>query len=166
MISVRNVSLTIKKTEILKSISIEFEEGKIHGLIGRNGSGKTMLMKCICGFVKPTEGEIFVGDYQIGKDCDFLVSPKDLSYFGLCEVIYINDCRTACDSSCFCTAACHVEQERMILDQRLDIDRSVRKHILGIRQCLYLCIQTKICNCCTDCRSLCSGESSDHVNHI
>lgn len=28
-------------------------------------------MKCICGFVKPTEGEIFVGDYQIGKDCDF-----------------------------------------------------------------------------------------------
>ena len=56
MISVRNVSLTIKKTEILKSISTEFEEGKIHGLIGRNGSGKTMLMK---------------GDYQIGKDCDF-----------------------------------------------------------------------------------------------
>lgn len=71
MISVRNVSLTIKRAEILKSISVEFEDGKIHGLIGRNGSGKTMLMKCICGFVKPTEGEIFVGDYQIGKDCDF-----------------------------------------------------------------------------------------------
>ncbi len=46
MIKVQNISLTIKKTEILKSISIEFERCKIHGLIGRNGSGKTMLIKC------------------------------------------------------------------------------------------------------------------------
>ena len=71
MIKVQNISLTIKKTEILKSISIEFERGKIHGLIGRNGSGKTMLMKCICGFVKPTEGTVRVAGKQIGKDCDF-----------------------------------------------------------------------------------------------
>lgn len=42
MITVKNVSLSIKKTEILKDISVEFELGKIHGLIGRNGSGKTM----------------------------------------------------------------------------------------------------------------------------
>lgn len=71
IIDIKNVSLTIKKTEILKNISICFEKGKIHGLIGRNGSGKTMLMKCICGFIKPTLGEIFVYDKQIGKDCDF-----------------------------------------------------------------------------------------------
>ncbi len=71
MIKVTNLSLTIKKTEILKHISITFAKGRIHGLIGRNGSGKTMLMKCICGFVKPTNGEIFVAGKQIGKDCDF-----------------------------------------------------------------------------------------------
>ena len=48
------------KTEILKHINVSFEKGKIHGLIGRNGSGKAMLMKCICGFIKPTSGEIIV----------------------------------------------------------------------------------------------------------
>ncbi len=47
----------------------------LHGLIGRNGSGKTMLMKCICGFIKPTSGEIIVDGKQVGKDVDF---PKDM----------------------------------------------------------------------------------------
>ena len=45
MIIIKNLSLLIKKGHILKEIDIEFERGKIHGLIGRNGSGKTMLMK-------------------------------------------------------------------------------------------------------------------------
>ena len=71
MITVKKLSLTIKKTEILKNIDVAFDSGKIHGLIGRNGSGKTMLMKCICGFVKPTEGEIFVAGKKIGRDLDF-----------------------------------------------------------------------------------------------
>lgn len=71
MIIVNNVSLTIKNTPILVNVNARFEHGKIHGLIGRNGSGKTMLMKCICGFVKPTSGEIIVSGKRIGKDCDF-----------------------------------------------------------------------------------------------
>lgn len=71
MIKITDLSLTIKSTDILKNINITFEKGKIHGLIGRNGSGKTMLMKCICGFVKPTNGTIIVDGKQIGKDCDF-----------------------------------------------------------------------------------------------
>ena len=71
IINVKDVTLKIKKDEILKNISVEFEEGKIHGLIGRNGSGKTMLMKCICGFVKPSSGEITVKDKKVGKDIDF-----------------------------------------------------------------------------------------------
>ena len=56
-ICVENLSLSIKGKEILKPVSHSFERGQIHGLIGRNGSGKTMLMKCICGFVRPTGGE-------------------------------------------------------------------------------------------------------------
>ena len=54
MIKVNELYLTIGKTEILKDINIYFERGNIHGLIGMNGSGKTMLMKCICGFLRPT----------------------------------------------------------------------------------------------------------------
>lgn len=71
IIDIKNVSIRIGKTDILKSINISFEEGRIHGLIGRNGSGKTMLMKCICGFIRPTSGIITVGGKQIGKDVDF-----------------------------------------------------------------------------------------------
>ena len=68
IINVNDVCLTLGKTEILKHINVSFEEGKIHGLIGRNGSGKTMLMKCICGFIKPTSGVITVDGKQVGKD--------------------------------------------------------------------------------------------------
>ena len=75
MIVIKNVNLTLQKKEILKSVSMHFKPGKIHGLIGRNGSGKTMLMKCICGFVKTTSGEIIVDGLKIGKDCDF---PKNI----------------------------------------------------------------------------------------
>ena len=75
MISVENVSLTIGTAQILRDISVSFEEGQIHGIIGRNGSGKTMLMKCICGFIRPTAGRIIVAGNQVGQDVDF---PPDL----------------------------------------------------------------------------------------
>ena len=71
VIEVDSVSLTIKKQKILDKVSLNCEEGKIYGLVGRNGSGNTMLMKCICGFIKPDEGEIKVLGKKIGKDCDF-----------------------------------------------------------------------------------------------
>jgi ABC-2 type transport system ATP-binding protein len=71
IISISQVSLLIRNKVILKDINVDFENGKIHGLIGRNGSGKTMLMKCICGFVRPTEGTVTVDGKNIGRDCDF-----------------------------------------------------------------------------------------------
>ncbi len=75
IIEVKNLNLTLGKTDILKNINVSFEEGKIHGLIGRNGSGKTMLMKCICGFIRPKSGEIMVDGKYVGKDIDF---PKNM----------------------------------------------------------------------------------------
>ena len=51
MIKIENVTKTFKENTVLNNVSINFEKGKIHGLIGRNGSGKTVLMKCICGFI-------------------------------------------------------------------------------------------------------------------
>lgn len=71
MILVENVSLTIGKHEILKDISFGVKRGTIHGLIGRNGSGKTMLMKCICGFVRTTGGRIVVDGAVVGQEVDF-----------------------------------------------------------------------------------------------
>lgn len=71
MVCVENVSLEIENTKILRNVNMELKGGEISALIGRNGSGKTMLMKCICGFVKPTNGKIFVREKQVGKDVDF-----------------------------------------------------------------------------------------------
>lgn len=72
MIEVQNVSLKVKAATILENINFQCEQGQICGIIGRNGSGKTMLMKCICGFVHPTAGTIRVSEKVIGKDTDFI----------------------------------------------------------------------------------------------
>ncbi len=69
-ITVKNLTKKFKDVTVLNDISVDFETGKVHGLIGRNGSGKTMLMKCICGIVPYKIGEIRVNDKIIGKDVD------------------------------------------------------------------------------------------------
>ena len=71
MITVKNLSLKIQKDVILSDINLHIERGKITGLVGRNGCGKTMLMKCITGFVKPTQGEVVFDGKKIGEEIDF-----------------------------------------------------------------------------------------------
>ena len=56
---------------ILHDINISMEQGKVYGISGNNGSGKTVLMKCICGFLPVTEGVIRVGGKIIGAEVDF-----------------------------------------------------------------------------------------------
>lgn len=70
-VELHEVGLTIGKQELLKNISVNFNYGKIYGIIGRNGSGKTLLFKCISGFILPTHGDIQVIGEQVGKDIDF-----------------------------------------------------------------------------------------------
>ena len=70
-IQVNDIVLRFKKHILLDHVSYQCEQGKIHGIVGRNGSGKTLLMKCICGFIRPNEGHIYVRDKEIGKDIDF-----------------------------------------------------------------------------------------------
>lgn len=74
-ISVNCISKHFDKECVLKNVTREFEKGKIHGIVGNNGSGKTVLMKCICGFLIPDEGEVIVAGKHIGKEVDF---PGDL----------------------------------------------------------------------------------------
>ena len=60
---------------VLKDVSRSFERGRIHGIVGNNGSGKTVLMKCICGFLIPDGGSITVNGERVGVDVDF---PRDM----------------------------------------------------------------------------------------
>lgn len=57
-IDVKNVTKAFKQITILENINMTFESGKIYGLIGRNGSGKSVFLKMLCGFYSPTNGEI------------------------------------------------------------------------------------------------------------
>ena len=74
-IRLENVSKDFGKDRVLKSVTRNFERGKIHGIVGNNGSGKTVMFKCICGFLQPSEGKIWVDDKLIGSDVDF---PPDI----------------------------------------------------------------------------------------
>ncbi len=60
---------------VLNNVSRSFERGRIHGIVGNNGSGKTVLMKCICGFLIPDSGSITVNGERVGVDVDF---PRDM----------------------------------------------------------------------------------------
>ena len=74
-IQVKNLSKDFGQDRVLKCVNRDFESGKIHGIVGNNGSGKTVLMKCICGFLLPTEGTVIVNGRRVGKNVDF---PPDL----------------------------------------------------------------------------------------
>lgn len=65
MVEVRNACKSFKETKALNNVSVNFERERIHGIIGRNGSGKTVLFKCICGFMMLTSGEIIVDGEKV-----------------------------------------------------------------------------------------------------
>lgn len=70
VINVTNVSKKFHENTVLNNISLEIEQGTVTGLVGRNGSGKTVLMKCILGLLSTTSGSITVRDKTVGKDID------------------------------------------------------------------------------------------------
>lgn len=75
MVELKNVTKMIRGTEIIKNVSVEFEDGIVTGINGINGSGKTMLMRLISGLIKPTEGEVIIDGKVLGKDIAF---PKSI----------------------------------------------------------------------------------------
>lgn len=70
-IKIVNYCKMIKKKVILDNINIEMESGKVYGLKGKNGSGKTMLMRAVCGLILPTSGYVSINDKIIGQDMSF-----------------------------------------------------------------------------------------------
>ena len=70
-IELQHVSKKFGEDTVLYDINVSMERGKVYGFSGNNGSGKTVLMKCICGFLPVTEGSIRVAGKWIGKEIDF-----------------------------------------------------------------------------------------------
>ena len=135
MIEVQNVTLQIKGKMILSDVDLTMEEGRIYGLVGNNGSGKTMLMKCICGFVLPTKGTVLSNGKKIGKDMDSLQdagviieTPGFISYYsGLKNLKLLAGLTGKKD-----TAHLRSVMELCGLDPGLRLP--VRKYSLGMRQ--------------------------------
>lgn len=71
MIEVKDYSKEIHKKVVLDHVNLELHSGTVYGLKGPNGSGKTMLMRAICGLIFPTEGAVVIDGETIGKDIDF-----------------------------------------------------------------------------------------------
>ncbi len=70
-ISVESYVKNFGKHTVLDRISLELESGKIYGFVGKNGSGKTMLMRAICGLILPTAGKVVIDGKTVGKDISF-----------------------------------------------------------------------------------------------
>lgn len=70
-IIVENVYKSFGKETVLVDVNLSIPPGSIVGVVGNNGSGKTVLMKCICGFLRPDSGSITVNGVRVGKDRDF-----------------------------------------------------------------------------------------------
>lgn len=73
-ISIKNYTKTINGNIVLNDVSIELEKGKIYGLVGKNGSGKTMLIRAVSGLISADSGTVFVDGIEVGSG----VYPKSL----------------------------------------------------------------------------------------
>jgi len=139
MIEVNNVSLTIKKYNVLNNISIKVDDGEAIGLVGGNGSGKTMLMKCICGFNTMFSGEIKVNGKAIGKDAEFspetgfiIETPGFIPYMnGYENLKVLADIRKNISKDT-------IREYMELVGLNPDDKKSVKKYSLGMRQRLGL----------------------------
>ena len=140
-LEVSQVSKTIGNNEILNHISFQMERGKIYGLMGINGSGKTMLMRCICGLVHPSTGEILIEGKKLGKELDF---PQSLGALienpGFIEHYNALDNMTELASI---KGIADLEHIQSVLEEvGLDVKerKKVKKYSLGMRQKLGIAI--------------------------
>ncbi len=134
-IVVDNAGIVIKKDVIIKNINLNFESGKVYGLYGRNGSGKTVLMKCIIGLMKLSNGKITYDGKVIGKDMDFIPSAGILieepgfynNYSGMFNLKLLAGIKNQADVN---------EIRQAMLDVGLDPSskKKVGKYSLGMRK--------------------------------
>lgn len=120
---------------ILENINLNLESGKIYGLIGRNGSGKTVLLKCMVGFMKVSKGKILVNNQELGKDISFLTNMgfiinqpgfiEEIS--GFKNLQYLASIRKIADKT-------RIENIMLLLGLNPKSRKPVEKYSLGMRQ--------------------------------
>lgn len=135
MISIENLNKQFKNQLVLNNINVKFSNGHIYGIIGRNGSGKTVLLKCICGFLKPTTGVISVNHKIVGKDIDFpenlgfiIETPGFLlNYSGYKNLKYLASIREKIDSN-------EIKESMSLVGLDSADKKHVGKYSIGMRQ--------------------------------
>lgn len=135
MISIENLNKQFKNQLVLNNINVKFSNGHIYGIIGRNGSGKTVLLKCICGFLKPTTGVISVNHKIVGKDIDFpenlgfiIETPGFLlNYSGYKNLRYLASIRKKIDSN-------EIKESMSLVGLDSANKKHVGKYSMGMRQ--------------------------------
>ena len=134
-VEVRNITKILEKNVILDNISCSFDSGKIYGIRGVNGSGKTMLLKAIAGLAKVDQGEIIVGGQKLERGNEF---PQDVSalienpgmipnYSGLKNLLILSQIRNRVS-----------KQEIIDYMKRFKLDptdnKKLKKYSLGMKQ--------------------------------
>lgn len=134
-IVIQNLSKTIKKNVVIQDISMELQSGTVYGFKGINGSGKTMLMRLICGLIRPTQGEVSINGKVLGKDLSFpesvgvfLENPAFLgSYSGFQNLKLLASIKSVADDEAIRSALSRV-------GLRPDDHKKYRKYSLGMKQ--------------------------------
>lgn len=134
-IRLKRVTKKIKQDILLDNISLEFQGGKVYGLQGKNGSGKTMLMRAVCGLITLSDGEIDIDGEVLHKDISFpksvgalLENPSFLNgYTGLENLKLLADIQGKIEKE---------ELRDCLTKVGLDADdkRTYRKYSLGMKQ--------------------------------
>ncbi len=134
-VEISHVTKRFGEDLVLKEVNLALDCGKVYGIVGNNGSGKTVLMKCICGFMPATTGTIRVFGKQIGKDVDFperlgviIEAPGFLTNLtGIRNLEILADMRRQITK-----ADARIAMRKVGLDP--DMRKPVAKYSLGMRQ--------------------------------
>lgn len=134
-----HINKSIRKTEILNDVNLKLCSGRIYGLVGKNGSGKTMLIRLMAGLIQPSSGKIIID----GKETD-LFRRREINIGIVIENIMLNPDLTGYGNLRYLAAIRDKisESEIRSILTRIGLDpddkRKVRKYSLGMRQKLSL----------------------------
>lgn len=135
MIEITNLCKSFKDTKVLNDITIKIKKGNIIGIIGRNGSGKTVLFKCICGLINPTKGTVKINNKILGKDIDIpnnigaiIENPGFLpNYSGFKNLKFLAMIKNQINNE-------HIKDTIKLVGLNPDSKKHVGKYSLGMRQ--------------------------------
>lgn len=134
-IEVKNLSKEFHHNTVLEDITLDFISGNIYGIVGGNGSGKTMLLRAICGLIVPTNGEILINQKRLHKGISYLPNlglliekPEFLSYLsGFDNLKLLAEINDVIDDE-------KIKEYMEMFELNADDKKPIRKYSLGMKQ--------------------------------